>query len=159
MDFSIDAAERALARDFRAWLDANLEEPPAFGSIDDEIAWGRLWQARMAQGRWVAIDWSVDEGGRGAGPLDVALVNLEYGRSGAPQLVNRVGLNLAGPTLRAWGTDDQRRRWLPAIVDAREIWCQLFSEPGAGSDLASLRTRAVKVDGGWRLNGQKVWTS
>jgi alkylation response protein AidB-like acyl-CoA dehydrogenase len=159
MDFTFTDAERALAREFRDWLAGNLAEAPAFETIEDEFAWGRRWQALMAEHRWVAIDWSVDEGGRGASPLDVALVNLEYGRSGAPQLVNRVGLNLAGPTLRAWGTDEQRKRWLPAIVDASQIWCQLFSEPGAGSDLASLRTRAERTDGGWRLSGQKVWTS
>ncbi len=91
--------------------------------------------------------------------MQVAIYNMEYARSRALQPVNRVGINLAGPTLLAHGTEEQKQRWLPRILDASEIWCQLFSEPEAGSDLASLKTKAVPVDGGWRLEGQKVWTS
>ncbi|HWB66054.1 MAG TPA: acyl-CoA dehydrogenase family protein [Mycobacteriales bacterium] len=159
MDLGFSETERALADEFREWLAASYVAPPQFASIDEEIAWGRTWQARMAADRWVGVDWPAEYGGRGASPLDVALVNLEYGRSGAPQLVNRVGLNLAGPTLLAWGTAEQKSRLLPGILHASEIWCQLFSEPEAGSDLGSLRTAAERVEGGWRLTGQKVWTS
>jgi len=159
VDLSFSSEEEAFAAEVRAWLAANVEPPPAFASLADEIAWGRSWQARLAADRWVGIHWPVDYGGRGASPVEVAIFNMEYARSRAPQPVNRVGINLAGPTLLAHGTDDQKRRWLPRILTAEEIWCQLFSEPDAGSDLASLQTRAERVEGGWRLSGQKVWTS
>jgi alkylation response protein AidB-like acyl-CoA dehydrogenase len=159
MDLSFTEAEEGFAREVRAWLADNLELPPPFASLDEEIEWGRAWQAKLAAGRWVGIHWPAEYGGRGASPVQVAIFNMEYARSRALQPVNRVGINLAGPTLLAHGTDEQKRRWLPPILDAREIWCQLFSEPGAGSDLASLTTRATPGDGGWLLSGQKVWTS
>ena len=158
MDLSL-GADRALADELRGWLAEHLQRPEPFASLDDEIAWGRRWQAELAAARWVGVDWPEAYGGRGASPLEVALVQLEYGRARAPQLVNRVGLNLAGPTLLEWGTEEQKARWLPRILDAGDIWCQLFSEPGAGSDLSALTTRGERVDGGWRLTGQKVWTS
>ncbi len=159
MNLSFTAEEQAFAEEIRAWLAANLELPPAFDSLDDEIDWGRRWQARLAADRWIGIHWPEEYGGRGASPVQVAIFNMEYARSRALQPVNRVGINLAGPTLLAHGTDVQKERWLPPILDAAEIWCQLFSEPGAGSDLAALSTRATAVEGGWMLSGQKVWTS
>ncbi|MGH9049962.1 MAG: acyl-CoA dehydrogenase family protein [Acidimicrobiia bacterium] len=159
MDLSFTAEEEAFAAEVRTWLGANLELPPRFDSLDDEIEWGRAWQAKLAASRWVGIHWPAEYGGRGASPVQVAIFNMEYARSRALQPVNRVGINLAGPTLLAHGTEEQKQRWLPPILDARELWCQLFSEPGAGSDLASLRTRAVRAERGWLLSGQKVWTS
>jgi alkylation response protein AidB-like acyl-CoA dehydrogenase len=159
MDLSFTPGELAFAAEIRAWLDEHLELPPAFATLDDEITWGREWQAKLAADRWIGIHWPRAYGGRSASPVEVALYNMEYARSRALQPVNRVGINLAGPTLLAHGTDDQKARWLPRILDAAEIWCQLFSEPGAGSDLASLATRAQPVDGGWLVTGQKVWTS
>ena len=159
MNLTLTDQERGFRDEVRAWLEANVETTPEFGSFDEEFAWGRSWQARLAADRWVGIHWPSEFGGRGATPLEVAIFNMEYARSRAPQPVNRTGVNLVGPTLLTHGNDEQRARWLPAILRAEEIWCQLFSEPGAGSDLASLSTRATEVDGGWVLNGQKVWTS
>lgn len=159
MDLSFTPEERAFAEEVRAWLAANVEEPPRFPSLEAEIGWGRAWQRRLAADRWVGIDWPPGYGGRGVSPVQVAIYNMEYARSRAVQPVNRVGINLAGPTLLAHGTDAQKSRWLPPILDATELWCQLFSEPGAGSDLAALRTCATPVEGGWVVDGQKVWTS
>src|SRR6478735_4450937 len=159
MDLSFSAEETAFAAEIRAWMDANLELPPRFAALADEVEFGRKWQAELAAARWVGIHWPEAYGGRGASPVQVAIFNMEYARSRALQPINRVGINLAGPTLLAHGTDEQKQRWLPSILNAEEIWCQLFSEPDAGSDLASLKTRAVRVDDGWLLSGQKVWTS
>ena len=164
MDLSLTEDEQRFAAEVRAWLEANVEAPPDAASPDtgdlaEQVAWGRRWQRKLAEAGWVGINWPADYGGRGASPVEVAIFNSEYARSGAVQLVNRVGINLAGPTLLAHGTPDQCARWLPAITTADDIWCQLFSEPGAGSDLSGLGTRADATDGGWRVTGQKVWTS
>src|SRR5450755_806631 len=159
MDLSFAPEEHAFALEVRSWLAENVEVPARFENLAEEVEFGRRWQARLAQSRWVGIHWPPEYGGRGASPVDVAIFNMEYARSRALQPVNRVGINLAGPTLLAHGTEEQKLQWLPSILDAREIWCQLFSEPEAGSDLASLRTTATPVEGGWILNGQKVWTS
>jgi alkylation response protein AidB-like acyl-CoA dehydrogenase len=159
VNLALDAAEVEFRDEVRAWLHANVSPTPEFDSFDEEFAWGRRWQARLAEDRWVGIHWPVEYGGRGATPLEVAIFNMEYARSRAPQPVNRTGVNLVGPTLLTHGDDAQRSRWLPGILRAEEIWCQLFSEPGAGSDLAGLSTRGTPVDDGWVLDGQKVWTS
>jgi alkylation response protein AidB-like acyl-CoA dehydrogenase len=159
LDLSFTDEELAFASDVRSWLVEHAEVPPPFASIADEVDFGRRWQARLAADRWVGIHWPEAYGGRGASPVQVAIFNMEYARSRARQPINRVGINLAGPTLLAHGTETQKQRWLPAILTAEELWCQCFSEPDAGSDLASLRTRARRVDGGWLLSGQKVWTS
>jgi alkylation response protein AidB-like acyl-CoA dehydrogenase len=159
VDLSFSAEEQEFAAEVRAWLAANLGDVPTFATFDDEVEWGREWQARLAAERWVGLHWPAEYGGRGASPVQVALFNAEYARARAPQLINRVGLNLAGPTLLAHGTAEQKERWLAKILTATEIWCQLFSEPGAGSDLASLTTRAEPAEDGWLLSGQKVWTS
>ena len=159
MDLSLSADEEAFALEVRAWLARNPDRPDASLSLPEAVEWGRRWQAKLARARMVAISWPASVGGRSATPVEVALYNMEYARAGAPQPVNRVGINLAGPTLLAHGTPAQQQRWLPSILDAGEIWCQLFSEPDAGSDLASLRTRAEPAAGGWLVTGEKVWTS
>jgi alkylation response protein AidB-like acyl-CoA dehydrogenase len=159
VNLTLTEEERTLRDAVRGWLQANVEPVPDFESFDEEFEWGRRWQARLAADRWVGIQWPAEYGGRGASPVEVAIFNMEYARSRAPQPVNRTGVNLVGPTLLTHGDDAQRDRWLRSILSADEIWCQLFSEPDAGSDLASLSTRATEVDGGWILDGQKVWTS
>ena len=165
MDLRATDAEAELRGDVRAWLREHLPWeygaglPPRFESLDEEVVFGREWQANLAEGRWVGVSWPEEYGGRGAGPVEHAIVTEELARARAPELLGRIGVNLVGPTLLAHGTDAQRARWLPGILPADELWCQLFSEPGAGSDLASLTTRAEPVEGGWRVSGQKVWTS
>jgi alkylation response protein AidB-like acyl-CoA dehydrogenase len=159
VDLALKPEDAAFAATLRQWLGAHLRHPPPFAELADEIAWGREWQATLAADRWVGVHWPTTFGGRSATAVQVALYQSEYARAQAPQPVNRVGINLVGPTLLAHGTDDQRARFLPPILSAVELWCQLFSEPDAGSDLASLSTRALPVDGGYRVTGRKVWTS
>ncbi len=165
MDLTPTAAEAALREEVRGWLREHLPWengvglPPRFDDLAEEVAFGREWQAKLASGRWVGVAWPEEFGGRGLGPVEHFIVTEELARARAPELVGRIGVNLVGPTLLAHGTPVQQQRWLPEILSAAELWCQLFSEPGAGSDLASLSTRATPVDDGWQLNGQKVWTS
>src|SRR5207237_703599 len=130
-----------------------------FDDLAEEVAFLREWQGKLAADGWVGVAWPEELGGRGLGPAEHFVVQEELARARAPELVGRIGVNLAGPTLLAHGTPEQKARWLPKILSAEELWCQLFSEPGAGSDLAAVATRAVAADGGWRVSGQKVWTS
>ena len=165
MDLTPTESERALRDECRAWLREHLPWeygqglPPRFDDLADEVAFGREWQAELAAGRWVGVAWPEEYGGRDAGPVGHYIVTEELARARAPELVGRIGVNLVGPTILARGTPEQQAQWLPKILSAQELWCQLFSEPDAGSDLASLKTRATRTEGGWLLNGQKVWTS
>ena len=165
MNLAPTASESALRGEVRNWLREHLPWdygrglPPRFDDLAEEVAFGRNWQAQLADGRWVGVAWPEEYGGRGAGPVEHFIVTEELARARAPELVGRIGINLVGPTLLAHGTAEQKERWLPRILSAEQLWCQLFSEPGAGSDLASVATRATPVDDGWLLNGQKVWTS
>jgi alkylation response protein AidB-like acyl-CoA dehydrogenase len=165
MDLTPTAEQEAFRHQCRSWLQSHLPWeygqglPPHFDDLSDEIAFLRTWQAQLAEGRWVGVTWPAEYGGRAAGPLHHYIVQEELARARAPELVGRIGINLVGPTLLAHGTDAQKARWLPRILGADELFCQLFSEPGAGSDLASLTTRAERDGDGWRITGQKVWTS
>ncbi len=165
MDLSTTPGQEALRAELREWLRAHLPWeygvglPPRFDDLGEEVAFLRSWQASLAADRWVGVSWPERYGGRGLGPAENYVVQEELARARAPELLGRIGINLAGPTLLAFGTEEQKERWLPKILTAEDHWCQLFSEPGAGSDLASLTTRAERADGGWLLNGQKVWTS
>jgi alkylation response protein AidB-like acyl-CoA dehydrogenase len=156
-----DARFRAL---LRAWLadnrPARAERVPHDDvSLADEFAFLRAWQRRLHDAGYVGLLWPREYGGHGAPPTQQAILNEELARVRAPQLLNRVGVNNAGPTLIAHGTEDMKRRLLPPMLSGDEVWCQLFSEPNAGSDLAALRTRAERHGDGFHVTGQKVWTS
>src|SRR6202035_3013797 len=165
MNLRTTAEQEILRTQFRSWLQQHLPWPygeglpPRFADLAETVAFGRRWQADLAADRWVGVTWPTEVGGRGLGPLENYVVIEELARARAPELVGRIGVNLVGPTLMAHGSEEQRARFLPRILSADELWCQLFSEPDAGSDLASLTTRAVPIDGGYLVTGRKVWTS
>ncbi len=119
----------------------------------------RLWQSRLHDAGLAAISWPVQFGGRGATPVQQLIFNAEMAAAHAPEPINRSAVNQLGPTIIQWGTDEQRQRYLPKILSGEEVWCQGFSEPDAGSDLAALKTRAELRDGELIISGQKVWTS
>jgi len=160
MDLTFNENETAFRDELRTWLADNAPgDPPERGSDDERYQFLRDWQRKLADGGWASVHWPVEYGGRGATLTQSAIFFEELGRAGAPLPANVLGLLLAGPTIMLWGTDEQKERYLNPILTADEIWCQGFSEPEAGSDLASLKTRAVKDGDEWVVNGQKVWTS
>ena len=167
MDFEYSAEQDAFRREFRAWLAAHL--PPELcldDPADDRVASDRetferrrAWQKTMHAAGWVGINWPTEYGGRGAGLIERVIYEEEYAAARAPVLPGSMGLNLVGPTIIHWGTEEQKREHLPRILNGDEVWAQGFSEPGAGSDLAGLQTRAVDRGDHFVVNGQKVWTS
>jgi alkylation response protein AidB-like acyl-CoA dehydrogenase len=159
MDLTFSEPELAFRDELRAWFaDHDAGQEPD-GDEDAGYAWRRDFQRELANGGWAAVHWPTEYGGRGATLTQSAIFFEELGRSGAPLPANVLGLLLAGPTIMTWGTPEQKERYLTPILTAEEIWCQGFSEPDAGSDLASLKTRAVKDGDDWVITGQKVWTS
>ncbi|MDQ6744500.1 MAG: acyl-CoA dehydrogenase family protein [Actinomycetota bacterium] len=158
MDLTFNEAELAFRDELRQWLAANDAGEPPEGE-DAHYAWRREFQRRLAGGGWAAVHWPREYGGRGATLTQSAIFFEELGGAGAPLPANVLGLLLAGPTIMSWGAPEQKERYLGPIVTAEEIWCQGFSEPDAGSDLAALKTRAVKRGDEWIVTGQKVWTS
>ncbi len=143
----------------RAWLSEHPRPDVEVATTAAQAETLRAWQRTLHAGRWVGIHWPVEYGGRAASVTQVAMYNQELARVGAPPVLGRVGVTLVGPTLMVHGTEEQRARWMPRILAGDDVWCQLFSEPGAGSDLASLTTRADKTGGVYRVTGQKVWSS
>ncbi len=158
MDLTFSDTQLAFRDELRAWLDAN---PPGDAPEGDDAryAWARDWQRRLHEGGWAGVHWPKEYGGRGASLMETAIFFEELGRARGPLPANVLGLLLGGPTVMVWGTDEQKDRYLEPILSAEEIWCQGFSEPDAGSDLASLKTRAVPDGDDWVVTGQKVWTS
>ena len=160
MDLTFSDDELAFRDEFRSWLAEN-PPPPDPGDVGDDArnAWRGAWQRQLYEGGWAAPNWPNEYGGRGATLTQSAIYFEEIGRARVPLPANVLGILLGGPTLMVWGTDEQKERYLTPILSAEEIWCQGFSEPDAGSDLASLKTRAVKDGDDWLVTGQKVWTS
>src|SRR5438270_961254 len=158
MDLTFTDQQLAFRDELRAWLADNPPGSPPEGE-DAGYAWRRDWQGRLQEGGWAGVHWPVEYGGRGATLIETAIFFEELGRAQAPLPANVLGLLLGGPTLMTWGTDEQKERYLPPILTAEEIWCQGFSEPEGGSDLAALKTRAVQDRDDWVVSGQKVWTS
>jgi alkylation response protein AidB-like acyl-CoA dehydrogenase len=164
VDFSYAPEDERFRAALRAWLSAHHPERPERvphddASLADEFRVLRAWQRALYDAGYVGLMWPEEYGGHGAPPVRQAILNEELARARAPQLLNRVGINNAGPTLIAYASETLKKRLLPPILSADEIWCQLFSEPGAGSDLAAVRTRAEPDGDVFRITGQKVWTS
>jgi alkylation response protein AidB-like acyl-CoA dehydrogenase len=162
MDLKLSLEELQFRDELRAWLGANL--PRDWGEwrekpIEESFSYLRAWQRKLHEGRWAAVSWPKEYGGRSATLTQQAIFWEEMAQVEAPPMANTLGLGLIGPTIIAHGTEAQKKRFIPKILSAEEIWCQGFSEPNAGSDLASLQTEA-RLDGDhYVVNGQKVWTS
>ena len=161
MDLS-DAPDEARFRDgVRAWLGESLPllPWPEPSVLEEKAPFWRQWQRMVFDAGYAGLTWPREYGGQGLDERMRAIFTEECDRVGAPERLNIIGEDFAGPTIAHFGTGDQKQRYLRPILTGEDIWCQLFSEPEAGSDLASLRTKAVKADGGWRIAGQKIWTS
>lgn len=168
MKISFSAADEAFRAEVAAWLADNLcgefELLRFRGGPGDEHSFPeerKAWERKLAEGRWTCVGWAPEHGGRGLSISQQVIFHEEYARVGGPGRMGHIGEGLAGPTIAAFGSEEQKRRLLPGIVAGSEFWCQGYSEPGAGSDLANVKTRALldEVSGTWRINGQKLWTS
>ncbi len=168
MDFNDTPEEAAFRAEARAWLEANAElkgpddkGPDVLGErVDDEtVKAAKAWQKKKAEAGWTCLTWPKEYGGRGATPMQSVIWNQEESRFRTPPTIFGIGLGMCGPTVLTHGSDEQKQRWIPKLVTGEEVWCQMFSEPSAGSDLAGLRTSAVKDGDEWVVNGQKIWTT
>ena len=161
MDFEDTPEEAAWRSTVRAVIEehrAELGERSGRRGLDDKVA--RERQALLYDGGLVGVTWPTEAGGQGGTPMQQAIVDQEMARAGVPGLINLIGIGMCGPTVIYHGSDDQKARYLRRLLRADDLWCQLFSEPASGSDLAALRTKAVRTeDGSWRISGQKVWTT
>jgi alkylation response protein AidB-like acyl-CoA dehydrogenase len=166
MDLTYSAEDEAFRSEVRTWLEENLSGEFAglrgrggpgreHEAFDERVVWDR----HLAAAGWTCLGWPQEHGGRGLGLLQQVIFHEEYAEANAPARVSHIGEELLGPTLIAFGTQEQKQRFLPAIRKVTELWCQGYSEPGAGSDLASVSTRARLDGGSWVVDGQKVWTS
>ncbi len=168
MDFNDTPEEEAFRNEARSWLEANaklkdLNDPgeDLLGerSSPEVIRDSQAWQKQKAEAGWACITWPKEYGGREATSIQSVIWGQEEGKFQTPPNVFGIGLGMCGPTILTHGTEEQKQRWVPELLSGEKIWCQLFSEPAAGSDLAGLRTTAVKDGDDWVVNGQKIWTT
>jgi acyl-CoA dehydrogenase len=168
MDFNDTPEEAAFRSDARSWLDAHVNllkpEESNAGVLDerddsDTIQAAKDWQKKKADAGWACLTWPTEYGGQGATSIQSVIWNQEEARYKTPPNIYGIGLGMCGPTIMTHGTDAQRQRWLPEMLSGVKVWCQLFSEPAAGSDLAGLRSTAVREGDDWIINGQKIWTT
>ncbi len=160
LQLDISPEIEAFREEFRVWLAAHpVPRAAKDSSLEAFIEVGRDWQRLLASGRWLGTHWPEEFGGRGRSLVEEAIVQEELARAGSPQILGLFGLTMVGPVLIKHGTQAQKSRFLAKILAAEEIWCQGFSEPSAGSDLANIKTKAHAVEGGFLVSGQKVWTS
>jgi alkylation response protein AidB-like acyl-CoA dehydrogenase len=165
VDLNDTPAQAEYRTQVQAWLDEHRAQAPPTRrrSGEDEagaVAAHRSWQRRLAEAGLAGVTWPERYGGRGLTPLHQVIVGQEINRAGLPGILDAIGVGMLGPTIIAHGTEEQKDRYLAPMLHADEVWCQLFSEPAAGSDLAGIQARAVRQDdGSWQLNGQKVWTT
>jgi alkylation response protein AidB-like acyl-CoA dehydrogenase len=155
-------SDESFRAQLRAWLAANITDEfreKRHMTFQEKVAVRRVWQKKLFEAGWIGIGWPKEYGGRDASLMQEAIYNEEMARVQAPVTANVIGLNMVGPTILAVGTPQQKARFLPKILSGEEIWCQGFSEPNAGSDVASLQTRAVREGAHFAVDGQKVWTS
>ncbi|MFN2613665.1 MAG: acyl-CoA dehydrogenase family protein [Actinomycetota bacterium] len=157
MDFDDAPSDASFRAELRTWLDANHPGTPPGG--DEAFEWRRLWQRRLADGGWAAPGWPRAWGGRDASVSQLVVFEEELAAAGLPPIANAIGVWNVGPAIMEHGTAEQKQRWLAPMLRADEIWCQGFSEPGAGSDLAALATRATLDGDLYRVSGQKIWIS
>jgi alkylation response protein AidB-like acyl-CoA dehydrogenase len=163
VDFAYSESQRKFRDELRAWLEARRADgsipPLTHTSLDEAVARGKVWQNTLHAAGWCGLHWPAAYGGRGIGIIEQIIFQEELARIGSPQLMNLLALTMVGPLLIDHGTEEQKKRYLKPILEASEIWCQGYSEPGAGSDLAAVATRAERDGDEYVVNGQKVWTS
>jgi len=163
MRLGFSAEEEAFRAECAAWLKGQMAGEFAdirgITNLVDKAERRREWEQQLARHGWSCIGWPKAWGGRDATLTEQVIFAEEYARAGAPNRINHIGVELAGPTILAFGTEEQKQRFLPGIAAGTSIWCQGYSEPGAGSDLAAVRTKARLEDGEWIVDGQKIWTS
>ncbi|MER7174511.1 acyl-CoA dehydrogenase family protein [Streptomyces mesophilus] len=160
MDLDESPEEQAFRQEAREWLRANVPSQPLISLETEEgFAQHRAWERRLSDDRWSVVSWPEEYGGRGVDIFQWLVFEEEYYAAGGPGRVSQNGINLLAPTLLDHGTPEQKQRILPSMASGEVIWAQAWSEPEAGSDLASLKSRAVRTDGGWLLSGQKTWSS